>query len=68
MGILSKDGDLKFKDTITKQDLVEYAITKKVEELTALRTDVYNQYKGKSKERDEVKNQIEEAKRLLIGE
>lgn len=62
MGILSKDGDLKFKDTITKQDLVEYAITKKVEEITALRTDVYKQYKVKSKEREEVKNQIEQAK------
>ena len=62
MGILSKDGDLKFKDTITKQDLVEYAITKKVEEITVLRTDVYKQYKAKSKEREEVKNQIEQAK------
>ena len=62
MGILSKDGDLKFKDTITKQDLVEYAITKKVEEITALRTDVYKQYKTKSKEREEVKNKIEQAK------
>jgi hypothetical protein len=37
MGILSNDDGLKFKDTITKQDLVEYAITKKVEELTVLK-------------------------------
>lgn len=62
MSILSKDGDLKFKDTITKQDLVEYAITNKVEEITSLRTDVYKQYKAKSKEREQVKKQIEKVK------
>jgi len=63
MGILSNDDGLKFKDTITKQDLVEYAITKKVEELTVLKDEVYKQYKAKSKKREDVKNQIEQAKK-----
>jgi len=63
MGLLSKDDGLKFKDTINKQDLVEYAITKKVEELSELRKEVYEQYKVKSKERDDVKVQIKQAKK-----
>lgn len=50
--------EMKLKDTITKQDLVEYAITKKVDEITVVRTATYKKYKKKSKEREAIKKEI----------
>ena len=50
--------DIKVKDTITKQDLVDYAVTTKVVEITKQRDDVYEKYKLKSKEREDIKKEI----------
>jgi uncharacterized protein YlxW (UPF0749 family) len=55
-----------FKDTITKQDLVEYAITKKVAEISNLKSDVDKKSKTKYAERENVKKEIDEVKRQSI--
>lgn len=44
---------MELKDVITKQDLVDYAIAKKVEEIRAEKAKVNDKYQAKRKEREE---------------
>lgn len=58
---------LEFKDTITKQDLVDYAITKKVEEISNAKSKLDKKYKAKTNERDEVRKEIEKIKKESVS-
>lgn len=60
-------GGLEFKDTITKQDLIDYAVAKKVEEISNLKEKVDKKYKTKSAERDVVRKEIEKVKKESVS-